>query len=132
MKERKKIIEHWQGIAVLLAVYDVAAMILSYFLALWFRYDCGFSNIPYEYLNAWRGFIPAYAMLGLIVFILFKLYNSIWRFASYSELIRVALATAVTGLIHAWGITHMYYRMPMSYYFAGAMIHIQTMAPGPP
>ena len=33
-------LEHWQLIALLLMVYDFAAVNLSYFLALWFRFDC--------------------------------------------------------------------------------------------
>ena len=127
-KKKKPLIEHWQIVAVLLAVYDFAAMCLSYFLALWIRYDCQFSNIPMMYRNAWRMFVPAYAMVGLVVFILFRLYNSVWRFASFSELIRVFLASLVTAALHAWGITVLIYRMPMSYYLAGALIQFILVA----
>ena len=127
-KNRKPLIEHWQIIAVLLATYDFAAMCLSYFLALWIRYDCQFSNIPLMYRNAWRMFVPAYAMVGLVIFILFRLYNSIWRFASFSELIRVFLASMVASALHAWGITILIYRMPMSYYLAGALIQFILVA----
>ena len=94
---KRPLIEHWQIVAVLLALFDYAAMCLSYFLALWIRYDCRFSNIPLMYRNAWRMFVPAWAMVGLVVFILFKLYNSIWRFASFTELIRVFAACVVTA-----------------------------------
>ena len=127
-RNKRPLIEHWQIIAVFLALYDVAAMCLSYFLALWIRYDCLFSNIPMTYRNAWRMFTPAYAMVGLIVFIIFKLYNSIWRFASFNELIRVFLASLVTAALHAWGITFLFYRMPMSYYLAGALIQFLLVA----
>ena len=127
-QKKKPLIEHWQIIAVLLAVYDFAAMCLSYFLALWIRYDCQFSNIPLMYRNAWRMFVPAYAMVGLVIFILFRLYNSIWRFASFSELIRVFLASMVASALHAWGITILIYRMPMSYYLAGALIQFILVA----
>ena len=96
--KKRPLIEHWQIVAVFLALYDFAAMCLSYFLALWIRYDGLFSNIPVVYRNAWRMFVPAYAMVGLVIFIIFKLYNSIWRFASFSELIRVFLASALAGL----------------------------------
>ena len=127
-QKKRPLIEHWQIIAVLLAVYDFAAMCLSYFLALWIRYDCQFSNIPLMYRNAWRMFVPAYAMVGLVIFIIFKLYNSIWRFASFSELIRVFLASALASALHAWGITVLIYRMPMSYYLAGALIQFVLVA----
>ena len=125
---KRPLIEHWQIIAVLLGLYDYVAMCLSYFLALWIRYDCRFSNIPLMYRNAWRMFVPAWAMVGLVVFILFKLYNSIWRFASFTELIRVFAACVVTAALHAWGITVLIYRMPMSYYLAGALIQFILVA----
>ena len=54
-------LEHWQLIALLLMVYDFAAVNLSYFLALWFRFDCKYSAIKKEYLLAWRHFIPIYS-----------------------------------------------------------------------
>ena len=127
-KKRKSLIEHWQIIAVLLALYDYVAMCLSYFLALWIRYDCHFSSIPMIYRNAWRMFVPAYAMVGVVIFIIFKLYNSIWRFASITELIRVFLASMVTAALHTWGITFLIYRMPMSYYLAGALIQFLLVA----
>ena len=126
--KKKPLIEHWQIIAVLLGLYDYVAMCLSYFLALWIRYDCQFSNIPLLYRNAWRMFVPAYAMVGLVIFILFRLYNSVWRFASFSELIRVFLASLAASVLHAWGITVLIYRMPMSYYLAGALIQFLLVA----
>ena len=126
--KKKPLIEHWQIIAVLLGIFDYAAMCLSYFLALWIRYDCSFSNIPLMYRNAWRMFVPAWAMVGLVVFIIFRLYNSVWRFASFTELIRVFLASLVVSALHAWGITVLLYRMPMSYYLAGALIQFLLVA----
>ena len=126
--KKRPLIEHWQIIAVLLGLFDYAAMCLSYFLALWIRYDCQFSNIPMMYRNAWRMFVPAYAMVGLVIFILFRLYNSVWRFASFTELIRVFLASSVASALHAWGITVLIYRMPMSYYLAGALIQFILVA----
>ena len=126
--KKKPLIEHWQIIAVLLGLYDYVAMCLSYFLALWIRYDCRFSNIPLLYRNAWRMFVPAWAMVGLVIFIVFRLYNSVWRFASFTELIRIFLASLVASALHAWGITVLLYRMPMSYYLAGALIQFLLVA----
>ena len=126
--KKRPLIEHWQIVAVFLALYDFAAMCLSYFLALWIRYDGLFSNIPVVYRNAWRMFVPAYAMVGLVIFIIFRLYNSVWRFASFTELIRVFLASSLASALHAWGITVLIYRMPMSYYLAGALIQFLLVA----
>ena len=118
----KKKLEHWQVVSIALVGYDAIAIILSFFLALWFRFDCRYSLIPKEYLGAYFKFIGIYAVFSLFVFLRLRLYNSIWRFASYSELMRMILATAITFVFHCVGITFLFRRMPMSYYFFGIMV----------
>ena len=41
----KKFLSHWQVIALLMVAYDLITTAISYFLALWFRFDCEFSSI---------------------------------------------------------------------------------------
>lgn len=113
-------LEHWQKVSLLLLVYDLIAVNLSYFLALWLRFDCQFSSIPTNYYKAFLYFIPAYSVICPLVFSRLRLYNSIWRYASYSELMRVIVATVITTVLHAVGITLLLERMPISYYIIGA------------
>ena len=115
-------LEHWQIIALLLVCYDLIAVEAAYFLGLWFRFDCLFSHIPANYLQAWIRFSPIYLLCCFIVFHVFRLYRSIWRFASYVELIRVAEACAITSAFHIIFITRFFARMPVSYYVAGAVL----------
>ena len=51
-----------------------------------------------------------------------RLYKSIWRFASYSELLRVILATVITGIVHIVCMTCFVLRMPISYFVFGIII----------
>lgn len=55
---------------------------------------------------------------------MFHLYQSLWRFASYSELVHVLGANAVTCLIHVVCITVFIRRMPISYYIVGAFFQL--------
>lgn len=125
-KEEKKRegfqLEHWHIIAGLLMVYDALAQAFSYFIALWLRFDLRYTTIDYPYLEAWKHFLPLYILFSLAVFWYLKLYKSIWRFASYSELLRVSVATIISALFHTVGITLLYIRMPISYYFIGALL----------
>ena len=114
--------EHWQVISIGLTVYDAIAMILAFFLALWFRFDCRYTMIPKEYLNFYFKFILIYAVISIFVFRKMRLYNSIWRFASYSELLRTVVATGITFVIHCVGMNVFFGRMPLSYYVFGIMI----------
>jgi len=115
-------LEHWQVIALFLIIYDIVVVNLAYFCALWLRFDCGFSKIPEGYKMAWLRFIPAYSLFCLIVFWAFRLYKSIWRFASYSELLHVFMASIITGVYHSIFITVFFVRMPASYYLIGSLL----------
>ena len=114
-------IRHWKIIALYLLVYDVIVINASWFFGLLLRFDLRYSSIPPEYLNAYLKFAPFYTLFTVIVFYIFRLYNSIWRFASFSELNRILGATGVTTLFHVIGITAFLHRMPVSYYVVGAV-----------
>ena len=81
-RNRKRFLEHWQALSLLLMLYDTAAVFVAYFFALWSRFDFTFSKIPESYLNAYKRFLPFYAAGCLVLFWFFRLYKSIWRFAS--------------------------------------------------
>ena len=114
--------EHWQIVALYLMLYDVLAVNAAYFMGLWLRFDCRYSMIPYNYLYSYLKFIPIYSVCCVGVFWALRLYKSLWRFASYSELSRVILSSIVTFVIHTAGITLLFGRMPLSYYFFGPII----------
>lgn len=125
-KEKTKIwegkIQHWHVISMWLVIYDIAAICLSYFAALWIRFDCHFSEIPGEYFRAYYCCILIYAALCVLVFYRLRLYRSIWRFASYSELYRVAAATAITAVCYVLGMTLFVQYMPIAYYLFGIVL----------
>ena len=119
---KKKLFEHWHKVAALLALYDLIVVAGSYLFALWLRFDCHFSQIPIHYLSAWQKFLPIYVVASLVVFWFFKLYQSIWRFASFAELKRVIFATLFLGVFHTIFITLLFQRMPISYYIIGIAV----------
>lgn len=126
--QKKGKLEHWQIIAMYLAIYDAIAVNAAYFLALWIRFDCRYSEIPEAYLLSYLKFAPWYTIFSVIIFWLLRLYKSIWRFASYSEFVRVVSATVITGLFHTVAITLAVRRMPISYYMFGILIQFLLTA----
>jgi len=127
--------EHWHLVGFFLVAFDVVAVNLSYLLALWFRYDCTFSEINPQYLQACLYFLPVYTLACVAVFVWQRLYKSIWRFASFHELIRVAVSSGVTTVVHILGIGFVYgalrgvafARMPITYYIVGAGVQFVLM-----
>ncbi len=123
-----KLIEHWHKIAFFMMLYDVLVVNVAYFIALILRFDLKYSAIPKNYLSAYMHFAPIYTVISIAVFLGFKLYKSIWRFASYSELVQLFIANLVTSIIQIMGITYIFMRMPFSYYIWGAILQFLLMA----
>jgi len=119
---KKKLFPHWQQVTLFLVLYDFAAIVSAYFIALWIRFDCRYSTIPAEYIHGYFQSILIYACICIIVFAVMRLYRSIWRFASFYELICITQATVVCALAHLALITLFYERMPVSYYVFGIVI----------
>lgn len=121
-KGSKRKIEHWQVVRLLLMVYDFIAVIVSFGIALWLRFDCKVTSVEPQYLTNYTKTIIIYALFCLVVFWFLLLYKSIWRFASYSELMRVILATVVTGVIYTGSLLIINLHMPVSYYVIGITV----------
>lgn len=126
-------IEHWKQVSLYLIIYDAVAVTLAYFLALLLRFDFRFSMIPEVYFKPWLYFAPIYVVICIAVFSRFRLYRSIWRFASFTELNRITQATILTGVLHIIGANialrfavadtgYTVDRMPISYCLGGALI----------
>ncbi len=124
LKIGKLKLEHWQVISILLVVYDVLVIIGSYFVALWLRFDGQYSQIPAGYYANYCGFIIPYAAGSVVLFYLFHLYNSMWRYASFSELTRTVVASAIGSTLHWILMVLLVGRMPISYFVLGGTVQM--------
>lgn len=100
-------------------VLDMLCIAGSFFLALWMRFEFRLGAIPQMYLNEYLKIIGPWIVICLVVFQLFRLYNSIWSFVSIDELFRIILAY---GVLLAAGLAYVLILkidMPRSFYFAG-------------
>lgn len=104
--------------------YDVMVINVSYFLALWIRFDGVFSSIPEKYIDPYAHFIPIYTLITLVVFYLGRMYHSVWEYVSIRELMRAAIGSIAVSVIHTVLITLIYQRMPISYYLWGASFQL--------
>ena len=110
------------AIVFLLMVYDFIAVHLAYFLALWVRFDFVYSHIPIECLDAYIGVTTLYSLVCIAVLWLFGLYNLVWRFVSYIELVKTFFASVLLSTVHSIWITAAFMPMPMAYHFGGMFI----------
>lgn len=115
-------LEHWQIVAMFLVLFDAVAVTGAYFLALWFRFDCNYTEIPVHYLLSYLKFAPINIVATVLVLWLFRLYQSLWKYASFKELERICLAVFILAVFNALGVTLLFERMPITYYVIGAMV----------
>ena len=102
---KKPHIQHWVAIALLLAVYDVITVAGAHFAALWLRLGSlqavlEPANGATPYFATFIREIPFYTIFVVLVYYALRLYRSVWRFASFNELLRVIISMVVTGLVH--------------------------------
>ncbi len=126
MSNKKRVLSNRKIQIPLLMIYDIAAIMASYFFALWFRFDCMYSAIPHDYLTAYAIFCPIYAVVCIAVFYGFRFYNMIWSFVGFNEFVQMMCVSGCMSLLHIFGITILFRNMPISYYLIGMCF--QTIA----
>ena len=122
--KRKFHIETWHIKAIFLMAYDVMAINISYFLALWIRFDCKYSEIPAEFLDPYVYFIPIYSVISLVIFYLMRMYHSVWEYVSVRELMRAAIGSVVASVCHIMLITLLFGEMKPTYYLLGTCLQV--------
>lgn len=114
-------------ISLLLLIYDIVAINLSYFLALWLRFDCKFTEIPELYLKPAIKIAPVYTIIMLVALASMRLYRSVWRYASVPELLRVFSVSVIGAFTQILGTLLFLQRMPISYYVIGWILMFATL-----
>lgn len=130
MEQKKQIHKYSILVRVALVVFDILAVNLSYFLALVVRFyvHSEFNKPALRYVPAYLHFAPFYTVGCLIVFYLFKMYNSRWQYADLGDMNRVLTANIVTCIMHIIGTLVFTMRMPVTYYLIGALLQFLLIA----
>lgn len=120
--KQKKTNRRWYVVSAMLTIYDMIAISFAYGFSLWIRFDCQISRIPDQYIGTYIKFIFFYVIFTVLLYWAFRLYKSIWKYASFYELKNVTIATVIAGLVHFVATTVLLCRMPASYYLMGFII----------
>ena len=114
-------LEHWKLMAICLMICDFLSLHLAYYMALWLRYDGVYSHIPQVLRISCVLFTTPYALVAIGIFWAFRMYRGMWRYASYSELVRTFCGSVTASILHSVLITLIFARFPLSYYIWGAV-----------
>ena len=98
-----------------LVILDVMSILLVSFAALYIRYDFSFQDIDPMFFKHCENLLIPNIIGTLIFFVIWKLYRSVWRYASANELVNIVGATACASLAQFVYCKFTDNRMPRSY-----------------
>lgn len=101
---------------ILLIMYDICAILMSEFLALWTRFEFSFDKIEPFFAERAMRYTLINVITTLIVFALLKLYSSLWEYASVREMFNVIAACVISACMQTLGLILFQWNMPRSYY----------------
>ena len=111
-------------------LYDVMAILLSEYMALLIRYEFRPDKINVDHLETMLKFSAVNVIVTLAIFAFFSLYESLWRYASVTELLNLTLACMVSAGMQLIGTFMLEYRMPRSYYVLYFLVLLPLMMAG--
>lgn len=107
---------------ILLIVMDAVSVTVASAMGLLLRFEFSITKIQPPYLEyMWKALIPN-ILSALIIFWLFRLYHSVWRYAGVHELQQIVFSVVTITLVQMIGMTCVKFRMPRSYWFGYASV----------
>ncbi|MGF7057757.1 polysaccharide biosynthesis protein [Brassicibacter mesophilus] len=80
--------------SIYLVILDVILINLAFYLAFYLRFE---GNIPIEHFQKYLDNILILTVIKIAIFAYFKLYKSLWKYASVEELIQIVVASFVAN-----------------------------------
>lgn len=114
MKKAKKIFNQKRVRIIALIVLDIVALALCSFLALALRFD--FHDITQKYIDNLFNYIIIDIIIMVTIFSFFKVYKSMWTYASITELINIMIACTIYEIVEFIYKNTFHLDMPNSYY----------------
>ena len=107
---------------IFLALVDLVVIQFSAFMALLARFDFSYTLLRESmFLDALLRYAPWFTMLTVLIFIPFKLYSSLWEFASVDELLHILLAAMAVAVLQFAAIVLNLVDLPLSFPMLNAM-----------
>nr|WP_296462938.1 nucleoside-diphosphate sugar epimerase/dehydratase [uncultured Acetatifactor sp.] len=99
-----------------LVLMDIMCIVVTSFGALYIRYEFSFQSIDPVFLQSYENIMVPNVLMTLSFFVIWKLYKSVWRYASANELINIIMAAVCASLAQLIFCSATGNRMPRSYY----------------
>ena len=111
-----------------LIITDILLVNGCVFLSLLMRFEISISAIPEEYLLKYQKNMIPFTIVAIIIFWCFRMYHSLWQYASIAELYKIVEACIVTEFAHICVTAYMGWMLPRSCYFTSGVFLIVAMS----
>ena len=91
------------------------------YLSLIMRFDVGIVSIEPQYISNYVDNMLFYTIISLLIFWVFRLYHSLWQYASIAEVYRIAEACITVEVVHFLSNKMVGNMLPRSCYFNAAI-----------
>lgn len=109
-----------------LFIVDVLTIILNAYISLILRYELHFEWIPETYIQSIERYMWINILTTIILFMVLKLYRSVWTYASINEFVRIFGACILSVAFQALGMTFLVLEVPRSYYLFDFFLLLMT------
>lgn len=99
-----------------LLIMDTMSIVIASFAAIYIRFDFQFNAIPKEYMAKFEYILPLNIGFTILFFVIWKLYKSVWRYASATEMLNIVFATCCASVAQFVLCQLTNQKMPRSYY----------------
>ena len=106
---------------------DTFLLTACVYLSLIMRFDVGIVSIEPQYISNYVENMLPYTIMSLLIFWLFRLYHSLWQYASIAELYKIVEACIVSVVAHVCLTTVMGTPLPRACYFMSVVFLIVAM-----
>ena len=122
MRKRVGIIREKLPNIALFVIIDVAIICFTSLFTIWMRFD--FGAIPQEYFANSYQYLFIDIIIALLIFSLYKLYTSVWVYASITELWNIVVACLLTELTTFIYKSYFAIKLPRSYFIVQVLLMI--------
>ncbi len=115
---------------VILFLLDAVVVNFAFFISIWIRLSDAesFRVSGLKYMAMYREFAPWYTIVCMGLFLLFRLYSGVWRYAGINDFKKLVVVNICTCVFYVCGSLLVVGRMPLSVYGLGACIQFALMA----
>ena len=113
---------------IFLVITDIILINGSVFLSLIMRFEINIASVPEEYIQKYIVNVIPFTIVTLIIFWCFRMYHSLWQYASIAELYKIVEACVVAEQAHLCVTSFMGWMLPRSCYFTSGVFLIVAMS----